>query len=138
MTAFSIQNSENYSIYYDYTGKLYPETYKRTLNNKGEWEDVYAPTFVSKNDQHKAIPEDTTWYTKLTKYPIKASITILGLLRPASLMQYLRLNVIFPGGNKHIASGLYIVTGQRDEISANGYQTTLSLTKIGGDNTLKA
>ena len=138
VTAFSIQNSENYSIYYDYTGKLYPETYKRTLNNKGEWEDVYAPTFVSKNDQHKAIPEDTTWYTKLTKYPIKASITILGLLRPASLMQYLRLNVIFPGGNKHIASGLYIVTGQRDEISANGYQTTLSLTKIGGDNTLKA
>ena len=60
------------------------------------------------------------------------------MLRPASLMQYLRLNVIFPGGNKHIASGLYIVTGQRDEISANGYQTTLSLTKIGGDNTLKA
>lgn len=51
-------------------------------------------------------------------------------------MQYLRLNVIFPGGNKHIASGLYIVTSQRDEISASGYKTTLSLTKIGGDNTL--
>lgn len=51
-------------------------------------------------------------------------------------MQYLRLNVIFPGGNKHIASGLYIVTKQVDDISSSGYKTTLSLTKIGGDNTL--
>lgn len=53
-------------------------------------------------------------------------------------MQYLRLNVIFPGGNKHIASGLYIVTKQVDDISSSGYKTTLSLTKIGGDNTLTA
>lgn len=51
-------------------------------------------------------------------------------------MTYLRLNVIFPGGGegirKHISSGLYIVTKQVDDISGNGYKTTLSLTKISG------
>ena len=50
-------------------------------------------------------------------------------------MQYLRLNVIFPGGHKHIASGLYIVTKQVDDLSESGYRTTLSLTKISGDST---
>jgi hypothetical protein len=45
-------------------------------------------------------------------------------------MQYLRLNVIFPGGNKHISSGLYIITKQMDDIGENGYTTTLSLTRI--------
>jgi len=48
-------------------------------------------------------------------------------------MQYVRLNVIFPGGNKHISSGLYIVTKQVDTLSESGYKTVLSLTKIGGD-----
>lgn len=50
-------------------------------------------------------------------------------------MSYVRLNVIFPGGRKHISSGLYIVTGQKDSISNRGYRTTLSLTRIAGDST---
>ena len=50
------------------------------------------------------------------------------------LMSYVRVNVIFPGGHKHISSGLYIVTKQADQIDGNGYKTTLSLTKINGDN----
>jgi hypothetical protein len=49
-------------------------------------------------------------------------------------MQYLRLNVIFPGGHKHLASGLYIVTKQVDNINASGYTTQLTLTRISGDN----
>ena len=134
---FSIENNENYSIYFDYAKELYPEQYVRRINNQGKWEDVYAPTMTSKNEYHKTTPEDVSWYTKITKYPISAQITIQGLLRPATLMQYLRLNVIFPGGHKHIASGLYIVTKQTDQIDGNGYRTTLALTKIGGDNTLK-
>jgi hypothetical protein len=91
---------------------------------------VYAPTYTSGNNSFKTRPEDINWFTKVTKYPISATIKIQGLLRPAQLMQYLRLNVIFPGGNKHISSGLYIVTKQIDDISANGYTTTLSITRI--------
>ena len=48
-------------------------------------------------------------------------------------MQYVRLNVIFPGGNKHLSSGLYIVTKQVDVINGNGYATTLNLTRIKGE-----
>ena len=36
VTSFSIEQNENYSIYYDYTQELYPEEYARRLNNKGE------------------------------------------------------------------------------------------------------
>jgi hypothetical protein len=56
------------------------------------------------------------------------------LLRPAILMTHLRLNVIFPGGRKHISSGLYLVTQQKDSINSSGYRTTLQLVKINGDN----
>lgn len=52
-------------------------------------------------------------------------------------MTYVRLNVIFPGGHKHISSGLYIVTGQEDSLSSNGFRTTLSLVKISGDNSYR-
>ena len=127
---FSIYSNENYSLFYDYNEKLHSETYTRRINNKGEWEDVYAPTYTSGNAEFKTRPEDINWFTKVTKYPISATVKIQGLLRPAQLMQYVRLNVIFPGGNKHISSGLYIVTKQVDDISASGYVTTLSITRI--------
>jgi hypothetical protein len=73
----------------------------------------------------------------MTKYPIKASITIQGLLKPALLMSYVKLNVIFPGGRKHNASGTYLITQQVDAINEQGYRTTLSLVRIIGDESEK-
>lgn len=64
---------------------------------------------------------------------MNATITVQGLLRPARLLTYVRLNVIFPGGHKHISSGLYIITKQVDTIDMNGYRTQLEMTKVGGD-----
>lgn len=128
--AFNIESNENYSLFYEYNEKLNPETYTRRLSNTGEWEDVYAPAYTSGNSSFKTRPQDVTWFTKVTKYPISATLKIQGLLRPAQLMQYLRLNVIFPGGNKHISSGLYIITKQQDDISGSGYTTTLNVTRI--------
>ena len=52
-------------------------------------------------------------------------------------MQYVRLNIIFPGGHKHITSGLYIVTKQIDTIDSEGYKTQLTITKLSGDETIK-
>lgn len=128
--SFSIENQENFAMLYDYNKKLTTEEYVERLNSKGEWETVYAPRFTSGNTELQTRSEDRVWFTKLTKYPISATITIQGLLRPANLMQYVRLNVIFPGGNKHISSGLYIVTKQADQLDASGYRTTLSLTRL--------
>ena len=127
---FQVQNDDSYSIFFNYNEELNPSYYSRRLDNKGNWEEVYSPMFTSKNSTFKTKPEDTTWFTKVTKYPISATLTIQGLLRPAQLMQYVRLNVIFPGGKKHINSGLYIITKQVDTISASGYTTDLTLTRI--------
>ena len=134
VTAFSISDDENYSLLYDYNDKLEVSPYVKRLDNNGNWIDVWAPGISSSNNYFTTRSSDITWWTKVTKYPIKASITVQGLLRPAILMSYVRLNVIFPGGHKHISSGLYLVTQQKDRIDSNGYRTTLSLTKISGDS----
>ena len=128
--SFSIDNQENYAMLFDYNTKLSTETYSKRLNQQGEWEQVFAPMITSGNDRFLTRPQDRVWFTKMTKYPISATVKVQGLLRPANLMQYIRLNVIFPGGNRHVSSGLYIVTKQMDDIGPNGYFTTLSMTRI--------
>lgn len=131
--SFAIENNENYSIYYEYQNLAHPENYVRRINGDGEWEDVYAPTSMARTNSFSTSASDQTWWTKATKFPINATIQIQGLLRPATLMQYVKLNVIFPGGNKHLSSGVYIVTRQVDNIGPSGYATTLGLTRISGD-----
>lgn len=128
--SFNIENNENFAMLYDYNAELSPEKFSRRINDQGNWEQTFTPMFTSGNNRFLTRPEDRTWYTKLTKYPISATLVVQGLLRPAHLMQYIRLNVVFPGGNSHISSGLYIVTKQVDDISNAGYRTTLSLTRI--------
>ena len=131
--SFQIDKSENYSIYYDYQNKAHPETYTRRIGADGLWEEKYAPASMMREGTFDIKSQDRVWWTKVTQFPINATIQIQGLLRPATLMQYVRLNVIFPGGNKHISSGLYIVTRQVDNIGPNGYATNLGLTRIKGD-----
>lgn len=133
VTSFNIDNNENYSILYDWQESLSNEKYVRRINNDGKWEDVYAPNISSRNNEYRTKTSDSVWWTKITQYPISANITIKGLLRPAILMTYVRLNVYF-FGNKHLSSGLYIVTKQTDRVDSSGYRTQLSLTRIQGDS----
>lgn len=134
VNAFQIENNENYALYYEYQNEIAPKKYVRRINKQGEWEDEYCPIITSNNPTGKSTAAEENWWNLITQYPINASITVYGLLRPATLMQYIRLNVVFPGGHKHIASGIYLVTKQEDSIDANGYRTTLGLTKIAGDS----
>jgi hypothetical protein len=131
--SFTLNQNANYSIYYDYQDLAHPEKYIRVLNSDGLWEDKYAPTSMAKPGAFKSKPSDTVWWTKATQFPVKANIQVQGLLRPATLLQYVKLNVIFPGGRYHLSSGLYIVTSQVDNIGPNGYATNLELTRIKGD-----
>lgn len=131
--SFTIESNANYSIYYEYQNLAHPENYVRRINGDGMWEDVYAPTSMARTNSFSTSASDQVWWTKATQFPINATIQVQGLLRPATLMQYVKLNVIFPGGNKHLSSGLYIVTKQIDNLSGAGYATTLGLTRIKGD-----
>ena len=56
-------------------------------------------------------------------------MTIKGLLRPALLMEYVNLNIIY-FGKKYVDSGLYIITKQVDNISDRGCRTTLNMTRV--------
>jgi hypothetical protein len=129
---FQVQQNENYSLYYEYQNEAHPETYVRRIGADGLWEDTYAPAAMMREGTYDTKAQDQVWWAKATQFPITANIQIQGLLRPATLMQYVKLNVIFPGGQRHLSSGLYIVTKQIDNIGPNGYATNLSLTRIKG------
>ena len=130
---FRIENNESYSIFYDYCNELEDTQYVKKYNARGELEEVYAPIVSSGNVGHRTKESDKSWWTKVTSFPVSASITLKGLLRPAMLVTNVRINIYY-FGQKHINSGLYIVTKEVDKISESGFETQLNLVKIGGDS----
>lgn len=132
---FSIDNNQSYSIFYNYQNQLNPESYVQRYNSRGELESVYAPILSSGNAEYKTREVDKTWWTNVTSFPIKATLTLKGLLRPAMLMSHVRLNVYFYG-QKHISSGLYVVSKQENTISEGGFRTVLNLLRIKGEDDL--
>ena len=128
--SFSINNNQNWSLYYDYNRELDTSDYLTRIDSKGNIERIYSPQLT--NTQFEMNENDSTWWTKVTQYPIEANITIKGLLRPAILMTYVKINVWYYG-RKHISSGYYLITSQEDQIGLNGYKTTLSLLRVAPD-----
>lgn len=132
VTGFSIDDDQTYSILYNYSKEAQQSDYVYRIDDEGEIQEVYSPTISNNNTEFKTSQSDKTWWTQVTQYPIKATLTIKGLLRAAMLMTYVRINTYF-FGQKHLSSGLYIITKQVDQIDSSGYRTTLSLTRISGD-----
>ena len=132
VVSFAIDNNQTYSILYDYSQKIGQSEYNYRINDKGKMDIIYSPTLSRTSEFYKTTEADKTWWTKMTQYPITAKLTIKGLLKPAILMTYLKVNVFFYG-RKHISSGTYIITSQTDTVGIGGYRTQLSLTRIAGD-----
>lgn len=128
---FSVKTDQNWSIFYDYNKEASSTDYVKRLNSRGELEYIYNPQLT--NGRFDIEEADKTWWTKVTEFPIEASITIRGLLRPAILMNYIKINVWF-FGHKHLYSGVYIITGEEDTIDTSGYRTTLSLIRVAQDD----
>ena len=135
VTQFSIKNNEEWSILYNYSEKISDLNETYTINDQGELiKDNTLSLMQSSRTQ--TVDENTkAWWTKVTQFPIEATVTIKGLIRPSILMSYVRINSYFYG-RKHISSGLYIITKQTDKISSSGYTTTLKLLRIAGDTIL--
>lgn len=129
--SFSIDNDQTYSILYDYSGKINQSQYIYRINDNGDISYDYSPALSNSDTLMKTTEADKAWWTRITQFPISATLTIKGLLRPAVLMSYVKLNVLFYG-SKHVSSGYYIVTKQTDDINASGYRTTLKLSRIEG------
>ena len=133
VTNFTIDNNESYSILYNYNKRLNTNEYVSRIDDTGELVNIYSPNITSNNDEQITHSNDINWWKNVTEYPISATITLKGLLRPAILMSKVRLNVLFYG-KAHISSGEYIINKQVDNIDGNGCWTTLNLVRVGGDD----
>ena len=130
---FEINNDEAWSILYDYKDKIDQSSYTYRIDNNGKIITEMSPS-IARSRKTKSLSErNRTWWTQMTQFPITATLTIKGLIRPTLIMDYLKLTTLFYG-QKHISSGIYVITKQEDSIDANGYRTTLTLLRVKGDS----
>lgn len=132
VTQFNLTNNQQYTILYDYAGKIEQTKYIYSIDNNGQLTTQYAPSIARSKSLQKVTEQNKNWWTKVTQFPIEATLTIKGLTRPSILMSQVRINTVMYG-QKHISSGLYIITKHQDKLDSNGYTTTLTLLRIGGD-----
>lgn len=133
VTEFSVSNSQSWAILYEYAGNINQQKYSYKIDNDGNLVTTYAPSLVKSQLSGELSATKNQWWSRMTKFPIEVTLTIKGLTRPSILMTYVKLNVWFNGGFKHISSGLYVITKQTDQLDSNGYKTTLTLLRVGGD-----
>jgi hypothetical protein len=133
VTSFEIQNDEVWSILYDYNDKIDQSSYTYRIDNDGNIITEKSPS-IARSKRGKTLKErNKTWWTQMTQFPITATLTIKGLIRPTLIMDYLKLNVLFYG-QKHISSGIYVITKQEDRIDEGGYRTILTLLRVREDS----
>lgn len=133
VTQFSLTNDQSWAILYQFEQDVKQEQYTYKINDDGSVSTNYTPSMLKSGLTDQMSPSKSTWWTRMTEFPVEATLTIKGLTRPSMLMTYVKLNVLFAGGVKHISSGMYIITKQVDNISNGGYTTTLTLLRVGGD-----
>lgn len=129
---FNVNNDDSWALLYDYAGQIHLPEYSYHINNEGQLVQDNSGILTASRLTYQTNEATKNWWSLVTQFPITATLTIRGLLRPAMLMSYVKVNTYFYG-HKHDSSGLYIITKQQDTINASGYRTVLSLTRVGGD-----
>ena len=129
---FSLDNQETYAILYNYSQEIGQTDYQYRISDDGMIDEIYSPAISTNSDKLITTEATKQWWSHMTQYPVNCTVTIRGLLRPAILMTYVRLNVYF-FGHKHISSGLYIITQQIDTVDKIGFRTQLKLLRVGED-----
>ena len=123
---FNVNNDSAWSLLY--RNASIASEYIYSLDDKGRRVKDYSPNLMSASNPFNEIQKN--WWTNMTQFPINATVTLKGLMKPIMLMDYIIVNVVFYG-QKHITSGVYTLTAQKDTLSGDGFRTTLSLTRIG-------
>lgn len=132
VSSFTLDNNESWAILYKHASDLNIPQYTYDIDNSGKITSVSSPMITNSSKYGTTSESSRAWWSAMTQYPISAKVVIKGLLKPALLMSYVKVNTYF-FGRKHISSGLYIITKQEDQIDGSGYKTTLSITRISGD-----
>lgn len=128
---FNVSNDKAWSIMYDKNiSATSAQEYVYTIESNGDIKKYYSPNLNSASQQ--LGERNKNWWSFMTTFPISATLTMRGLLRPAFLTNYIKINVVFYG-QKHITSGLYAITEQKDSLSGSGFRTTFSLIRVGSE-----
>jgi len=129
---FSVDEDFAWPLAYKYSGSFGTYNYHidsngRTsaYNSSSNLKNISSVTGVSVADQN--------WWRNVTEFPVRASLEIKGLSTYVLLLNYIKVNVYY-FGKKRSSSGVYIVTGQEDSLSGNGFRTKLDLLRVAGDN----
>ena len=133
ITNFSISDNETWAILFDSSDTSPANKYTYTYDINGVLVQSDSPSVTRSRDLLRTTAADKAWWTKMTEFPIRATIDFKGLVRPTMLVSYVKIDVRFYG-RKQICSGTYIIIKQTDNISASGYKTTLELQRIKGDS----
>ena len=132
VTNFQINNNQEWAILYSASNKVDLKNYSYKITNSGELKRDYSPTLTRISSWEGTTAADKSWWTAVTEFPLKATLTLKGLVRPTILMSYIKINVVFYG-QKHISSGYYVIEKETDNIDEGGYKTTLNLLRVKGD-----
>lgn len=130
--SFNITDDNSWALLYNYSDDIHHQKYTYTIDDDGRMLTIDSPNITTSAVKNTTTPSQKSWWTQMTKFPISATLQIKGLVRTVMLMTYLRVNAIFYG-QRHVSSGLYIITKQVDTIDGNGYRTELTLQRVGGD-----
>lgn len=131
VTDFNVNMDSYYPMVYKYNNGF--EEWNYDIDNYGNLTKTKANTLITNNYLNRRNVIESNWWSKVTEYPITATLTIKGLVKPVVLASYIKVNCLFYG-SQDLASGIYAITAQEDSISSSGYITTLSLTRLGNSN----
>lgn len=123
---FTVSEDSSIALLVDYRDSI----------DSGLYQDYSFRGDLITKDYYKSETVDGTtsanlknWWDKMMSFPISATLTMGGLYLPAQLIQSIYINCYFYG-KRYNHSGEYMILEQTDEISKDGYKTTLSLLRI--------
>lgn len=124
--SFTVDNDPSWSLLYN--KGLISSEYVYAINRQGETVRKYSPNLTSSS--RTMTMGEIAWWSHMTSFPISATLTIKGLLKPVKLMDYVNVNVNFYG-YPHVTSGLYVITAEQEVLSLdNGFTTRLTLLRV--------
>ena len=127
VTKFSLQQDVYWPIYFKYAGTI--PTYLYDIDYSGNLITQQVNPLTIDNKYGTFSVRDANWWDLTTNYPIIATTTIKGLMKPVALIENVYVYAQFYG-QEDMASGLYSIIGQHDSISGAGYTTTLQLLRV--------
>ena len=127
VTRFEVSSDVYWPIFYKYSDNIIAYDYDIDYNGKLITKQINPVTIDDKYNSRRHALE--SWKNFVEAYPISATLTIKGLMKPVSLMEKVYVYSQFYG-ERDLATGLYSIIGQHDSISGNGYNTTLYLLKV--------